>query len=337
MGVTIKEIAKLAGVSITTVSLIINGKDQSIGAETRERVLKIIEDQNYVPNTIARSMITKQTNTLGLLIPDITNPYFATMARGIEDAAGKSGYRVILCNTDEDLDKEMEYLQLLRKQNVDGVILVAAAVSELAGAGVYESFQRPLVFLDRKGSGAMEAQAHVGFDNRKGAYLAVCHLIEAGHKKIGCITGPMKNRSAQERYQGYLDALAQAGMPVNPQWVVEGDYQMIGGERGIRALKDTGITACMVSNDWMAYGAYKACYEEGIRIPEDLSLVGFDDLTISQVMIPPLTTVHQPNIAMGTAAVQALVEWIRIGKPPKDQVIYEAKLVIRKSVRRMDK
>jgi LacI family transcriptional regulator len=330
MSVTMKEIAKMAGVSITTVSMVINGKDQSIGAETKARVLRIIEEQQYVPNGIARSMITKQTSTLGLLIPDITNPYFATMARGIEDAASKAGFHVILCNTDESLEKEIEYLQLLRKQNVDGVILVSAAVVEHVERRIRKEIQKPLIFLDRRGSDQTEAS--VGFENRKGAYLATKHLIEAGHRSIGCITGPLENRSAAERYKGYQDALNEAGIKWNQDLVVEGDYQMTGGETGIRNLKNKGITACFIANDWMAYGAYKACYEEGIRIPSDLSIVGFDDLIISQAMIPPLTTIHQPNTEMGKTAVQQIVEWIQSGNQPKGNTMFEPILVIRDSV-----
>lgn len=332
MKITMKEIAKMAGVSVTTVSLIINGKDQSIGAETRERVLKLIEETGYVPNGIARSMITKQTRTLGLMIPDITNPYFASMARGIEDAARKAGYHVILCNTDENQKRELEYLQLLRRQNVDGVILVSAATAEHEEKQILKEFKKPLIFLDRRGT--EQTEASVGFDNRKGAYQAVCHLIESGHEKIGCITGPLKNKSAQERYQGYLDALKEAKLDPNPEWVVEGDYQMAGGEAGIRILKDRGVTACLIANDWMAYGAYKACYEEGIQIPQDLSIIGFDDLLISQAMIPPLTTVHQPNIAMGEMAVEQIVSWIQSGKPPKESKLFEPRLVVRNSVRK---
>jgi len=330
MKMTMKEIAKMAGVSVTTVSLIINGKDQSIGAETRERVLKLIEETGYVPNGIARSMITKQTSTLGLMIPDITNPYFASMARGIEDAARKAGYHVILCNTDENQERETEYLQLLRRQNVDGVILVSAATVEHEEKRILKEFKKPLIFLDRRGT--KQTEASVGFENRKGAYMAVRHLIEAGHNKIGCITGPLENKSAQERYQGYLDALKEAKLDPNPKWVVEGDYQMAGGEAGIRTLKDQGVTACLIANDWMAYGAYKACYEEGIQIPEDLSIVGFDDLEISKAMIPPLTTVHQPNIEMGQMAVEQIVSWIQSGKPPAESKMFEPRLVVRNSV-----
>jgi LacI family transcriptional regulator len=276
-------------------------------------------------------MITKQTSTLGLLIPDITNPYFATMARGIEDAASQAGFRVILCNTDENQEKEAEYLQLLRKQNVDGVILVSAAVAEYAERRILKEFQKPLIFLDRRGTDQTEAS--VGFENRKGAYLATKHLIEAGHRRIGCITGPLKNMSARERYQGYQDALKEAGIDLNSDWVVEGDYQMAGGEAGIRSLKNRGITACFIANDWMAYGVYKACYEEGIRIPADLSIVGFDDLMISQAMIPPLTTIHQPNTEMGKTAVQQIVSWIKSGNQPKESTMFEPELVVRNSVR----
>ena len=266
------------------------------------------------------------------MIPDITNPYFASMARGIEDAARKAGYHVILCNTDENQKREMEYLQLLRRQNVDGVILVSSATAEHEEKQILKEFKRPVIFLDRRGTAQTEAS--VGFDNRKGAYLAVRHLIESGHEKIGCITGPLKNKSAKERYQGYLDALKEAKLDPNPEWVVEGDYQMAGGEAGIRILKDRGVTACLIANDWMAYGAYKACYEEGIQIPQDLSIIGFDDLTISQAMVPPLTTVHQPNIAMGEMAVEQIVSWIQSGKPPKVSKLFEPRLVVRNSVRK---
>lgn len=334
MAVTIKDIAKLAEVSITTVSMILNKKDKDISEQTRQRVLSIIKEYNYAPSSIARSMVTKKTKIIGLMVPDITNLYFSDMARAIEDTANELGYNIVLCNTDDDQSKEIEYINILKEKSADGIIFVSAVLSnhdaivELSGNG------SPVVVLDRILEG--ENLKAVYFENTEGGHIAAKHLIEKGHKKIGCITGPLKNKSAKDRYEGYLKALKEAGICPDKEWVYEGDYKLSSGEKGIKTLLKSGVTAVFVCNDIMAYGVYKAANQLELNIPEDISLVGYDDLYMSEVIKPPLTTIYQPRREMGSEAVKMIIKMIE-GEAIEDGMIrFDPLLIERESVREAD-
>ncbi|WP_408011295.1 LacI family DNA-binding transcriptional regulator [Pseudalkalibacillus sp. A8] len=338
MSVTIKDIAKKANVSITTVSRVLNHKTEGIGQATRKKVLDIIEELDYRPNTIARSMITKQTNTIGLIIPDIRNPFFPELVRGVEDIANQSKYSVFLCNTDGDVDRESESLRLMKEKNVDGIVFTYAYASpskqleELAG-----NSKVPFVLLDR----GLDDQKFSGvyIDNEKAGHMATKHLLELSHTKIGCITGPRDIPNSKDRLKGYLKAFAESGIPAGENLIIEGDYQMEGGYLAAKTLLGKeNVTAIFAFNDLMAFGVYQAAADLGIRIPEDLSVVGFDNLKYNQLLKPKLTTIEQSAYKMGEIATEMLLKQLKEGSNVENKTIYlEPSMIVRESTKKLEK
>lgn len=320
MKVTIKEIAKEAGVSIGTVSRVVNQKDEGVGQETRKRVLDVIARLNYQPNTLARALITNQSKIIGLILPDISNPFFPLLTRGIEDCARDAGYRIFLCNTDDDTAKEREYIRVLKEHRVDGIIFTSTVMATPSEYLELRDLNIPVVVMDRRITdksaddehgasgvdGGIEGVNGVFVDNIGGAYAATQHLIALGHRKIGCITGPLSSRNACDRLEGYEQALRDAGIAPSPEWICQGDYKPAKGYEAAGRLIDKGIRAIFASNDLMAFGVYRAASERGLSIPEDLSVVGFDGILQSEFMMPPLTTVIQPTYEVGRAAMTLL-------------------------------
>ena len=331
MGITKKDIAKEANVSIATVSRVINNKDQSIRADTKERIQSIIKKHNYQPNRIARSMITKETATLGLIIPDIQNPFFPELVRGVEDFANENQYSVILCNTDGDINRERKYLDLMKEKNVDG-ILYTYAFTELSKPfkGFLKENNTPMVLLDRGEPGSKMSGVYV--DNEKAGYMATRHLIDLKHKRIGCITGPEHIENSKERFNGYHQALKEAGISLDETIIFVGDYQMKGGYEAAKKLIAEGVTAVFAFNDLMAFGIYQAAAELGVKIPDDLSVVGFDNIKYNHLLVPKLTTIEQSSYKMGETAVELLLKQIKnTEKQKKETIIIEPILVINES------
>lgn len=332
---TIYEIAKLAGVSPATVSRALNGTGY-VRAEVRERIRAIADSMDYHPNSLARGLLNKRTYTLGLVVPDITNPFFPAVARGVEDVAHTNGYGVILCNTDGNLQKEAKYLKMLRTKRVDGVVFTtsrvqASHVQDLLNAGV------PVVLADRRLDVMCDS---VSADNVDGAYQAVAHLLSLGHTRVAMITGPANLTTAQERLEGYKQALCEHGIAFSPRLVLEGDFRQESGYRLARDLLkiDPRPTAVFAANDLMAVGVLMSLEEQGIRVPEDMALVGYDDVVLSRVTRPRLTTVAQPKYEMGAIACELLIS--RISHPEKEpeKVLLKPRLVVRESsvVRRVE-
>lgn len=330
MTVTIRDIARLADVSTTTVSRIINNKPYAASEATTKKVLEIIEEMNYKPNPLARGLITKKTKTIGLIIPDIANPFFPEIARGVEDIANKMGFNVFLCNTDDDLKKERKYIDALREKYVDGIILTVASDPRYEHIAELEKSEIPIVMMDRQ-VGHEEGKC-VFIDNLEGGYLATRHLIDLGHKRIGCITGPLKTKGAIDRYKGYEKALMEKGIEIDKNLVVESNYKIEGGmEATKKLLHHKDLTAIFVCNDTMAYGAYKELKRKGYKIPEDMSIVGFDNIYLSQMLEKELTTVCQPTYKMGVAAAEMLIKVIDGKKINKKQLCFKPELIVRKS------
>lgn len=330
MKVTIKDIAKRSGVSATTVSRIINNKAEGIRQETRERVLKVIEEMNYRPNSIARSMVTKRTNTIGLIIPSITNPFFPEVVRGVEDVANASQYNVFLGNTDSSFRKEVDYLELMKEKNVDGIIFTGPHESQ--DEEFYDSMQEykiPIVLMDR--GQQVEHFSGVYTDNVKGGYLATKHLLDLSHRRIGLITGPSNTFSSHERLQGCVKALHEYGLPVDESLILSGNYLLEEGYEAAKVLLQKQVTAIFAFNDLMAYGVYRAAFEMGLSVPEDLSVVGYDNLPYNQLLVPPLTTIDQSAYQMGETAAKLLLNELNNKKAEKKQVIKEPTLIIKGS------
>jgi len=303
---TIRDVARLAGVSTMTVSRVINSSGYT-SQDTRTRVERAIAELGYVPNAVARHLRSKRTKTLALVLSDITNPFFTTIARGVEDVAGPRGFGVMFCNTDESESEEMDYLQMLIQRQVDGVLLVPAGNSVeplrlLRAQGV------PVVVLDRRVNSRRVDQVRT--DSVAGAYTLVRHLVELGHRRIAILTGRRIISTSVDRVAGYQKALAEVGVDVDQSLVRYGGYGLAGGYRMAHEVLAASPqpTALFAANNFIAFGALQALHEAGLRVPEDISLVCFDDLPEEWLIDPFLTVVGQPAYEMGHRAAELLFE-----------------------------
>ncbi|WP_003542274.1 LacI family DNA-binding transcriptional regulator [Desulfotomaculum nigrificans] len=331
MTVTIKDIAKKAGVSYATVSRALNNRPE-VNEKTRREIQKLAEEMGYKPNALARGLVTKETKTLGLIIPDITNPFFPEVARGVEEAAAQAGYNVFLCNTNWLAAKEETYLEVLEEKRVDGLILASVAkdcdvVKRVIKRGT------PLVLVNRV---LKDVDAHyVVIDNNKGSFQVVEHLLGLGHRIIGFIGGLAHVEATRERLQGYRLALASAGIPVDEDLIRLGTFKKESGyENTISLMKDCKKkpTAIFAANDVLALGVIQAVQDCGLQVPEDVAVIGFDDIPFAAYAEVSLTTVAQPKYTMGEMAAKILIEEIKEGpSKEKKHVVLQPKLVIRKS------
>jgi LacI family transcriptional regulator len=305
MGLTIKDIAILAGVSKTTVSKVINKKDENISNATKEKILQIVKENNYVPNKIAQGLVTRKTYTIGLLIPDIRNPFFTEISRGVEDFASENGYNTILCNTDENYEKEKEYFSMLCEKMVDGIIF-APSSNVSYEKDIYSNFNTPVVLVD-KNIKVKNAKGVVKVDNKNGTYEATKHLIKNGHTEILYLSGPLKNDITKERLNGYIRALEKNNLTYKKENIVEGRYRYEWAYEYIKNLEQINFTGVCCANDLIALGAIRALKEKNIKIPQEISIVGFDDIETAKLIEPPLTTIRQPAYEMGKCASEILI------------------------------
>jgi len=333
MKITIKEIAKLAEVSTATVSKILNKKDKNISDSTRQRVLDIVKEQNYIPNTIARSLVTRQTKTIGLVIPDIANPFFPELARGAEDRASECGYNIIFCNTDDNLEKEEKYINMLQEKMIDGIIFTQSA-KRTKGFEKLTIGSTPIVLIDRD----MNLEGVVGkvlVDNFNGAHEGVSYLLEKGYRKIAFITGALTSNTSKNRLKGYKKALEDFGLSYNEDYVLAGEYRSEWGFKAIKKLFDNKIDfdAVFCGNDLIALSVIKALKIAGKSIPEDVGVLGFDDIYMSKFIEPELSTIRQPNYEMGYKAVEMLVNILEnpTEENIKRELVLNTELIIRES------
>ncbi|MHB9145783.1 MAG: LacI family DNA-binding transcriptional regulator [Symbiobacteriia bacterium] len=325
---TIKDVARTAGVGVATVSRVINGSGY-VSEDSRQRVLEAVERLHFQPSRAARSLATGRSATVALVLPDITNPFFPSIARGVEDAASAAGYTVILCNTDDDPEQEAMYLNLLRQQRVDGVVLAACAPTNREQWRQFAA-RIPVVLTDRRLEGAIDHS--VAVNNVAGGYLAARHLIDLGHRSIGFISGPAGLSTSAERRQGFEQALHEVGALPRPEWMCTGDFRYQSGYNCAGQLQQQGVTALFAVNDMMAIGAIRAIEDAGRRVPEDVAVVGFDDILLASMTKPGLTTIGQPTYQMGVMAMDMLLERMRSDAPVgPQQLILEPSLVIRES------
>jgi LacI family transcriptional regulator len=331
---TIREVAESAGVSYATVSHVINNT-RVVTQETRERVLAAMAALNYRPNALARSLRQGKTNTLGLVLPDSANPFFAEISRSIEDAAFKKGYSVFLCNTELDTQRELFYVDVLSKKQVDGIIFVAAG-DQADSLDFLLRENMPVVMIDRDLPN-VEVDA-VLTDHQLGGYLATHHLIELGHKRIACIAGPSSITPSAERITGYRKALEEAGLPCDENLILRGDYHAQSGMEITQLIlkMDPRPTAIFALNDLMALGALRAAAEAGYSVPRDLAVVGYDDLELARFTTPPLTTIAQPKKEIGAQAVTLLVDQMTRKNRVPNRVVLAPALIIRRSTKELD-
>lgn len=301
--VTIRDVAAEAGVSITTVSRALNETGR-VGAATRERVLAAAKRLSYQPNDLARSLHGVATGTIAVLVPDITNPFFPELVNGIQTVANEHGRLLLLCQTGEDSDTAVQELLNLRRKRVDGVVLVGGlGGSQLAAAAAGMS----VVTVDRDTN--IEGASVVCSDHRRGGRLATEHLIELGHEHIAHISGPGHLSVAQDRQEGYREALESAGLSFDESLVVEGDFLENSGYDAVRAMRRRRrqFSAVFCGNDLMAIGALRALDEVGLAVPTDVSVIGFDDIHLASYVRPGLTTVHQAIEQLGRRAAELLI------------------------------
>jgi LacI family transcriptional regulator len=307
--VTIKDVARESGVNISTVSRALNN-GYGVNEQTRKHVVAVAARLNYRLNRVARGLVTGRSHSLALLVSDIRNPFFAEVARGAEDAARAEECDLLLCNSDLDPGKQMQYVKSLLEKRVDGILMNSVSVldrdqqAQLAACGV------PIVLLNR--SASSRAFSTVCADNETGGALAAQYLLDLGHRKIAHLTGPRQHGNLTDRTRGFVRTLESAKDPVHPI-VIHGRFNFSGGAELTRKLLDDhpDVTAIFAGNDVMACGAVRAILDRGLRIPDDLSLIGFDNIELSSVIHPPLTTIHQPKYEMGRAAVEILLRLAR--------------------------
>lgn len=305
---SIYDVARESGVSVFTVSAVVNKKSH-VGKKLRERVEAAIRKLNYRPNLIARSLAKQRTHTIGMIVPDIANPFFPMVVRGAEDAAQKHGYNLLLCNSDDNLDKEASAIELLLSKRVDGILLTKAAGDLLPPLRqMIKEMNIPFVLVMR--TYPKLTKDAVITDDYQGAYDAVCHLARAGRRRIGLVSGPLKVSNAMARWQGFHDALKAQGLSFDPKLVIEGDYRIESGFRAGHALLSHHPDGIYVANHLMTIGLLKAAEEMGLSCPDDFGLVSFDDYPWLGVFRPRLTTVELPKHQLGSEAAKLLIERI---------------------------
>ena len=327
-----KDIAKMAGVSLGTVSHVLN-ESAGVREPLRQRVLKAVQAVGYQPSQLARGLRRDKTNMIGMIIPDITNPFFPAVVRGAEDVAFSNGFRLILCNSDNDHSKELVHLNELRTYLPAGLIVIPSNFSDLtAQAESYRRAGTEVVCIDRLPK--HWSGDSVTADNEKGAYDATRWLIQMGHTKLSAITGPLHLTNAKERLDGFKRAIRKARLHLAPEHIQETTFDKQGGYTKALILLRLipRPTAIFAGNDTIALGALIAIREVGLRCPEDISLMGFDDLDLAETTNPALSSVSQSGYQLGTAAVRILLDRLEGDKGPAKHLVLETSLKLRNSV-----
>jgi len=335
---TLEEVAKLAGVSRSTVSRVVN-QHPNVRPEVRERVWEVIRKTGYQPHAAARSLATRRTRVIGLIIPQavttlFTDPYFPILIRGIADACNAHNYHLMLSLfsrrrvQESRARQDLLYQQVLRSRYLDGVVVSSAPLDDPIFPRLLEDGV-PFVLIGRYSN---ERASYVDVDNVVGARMAVEHLLRLGHERVATITGPLNMCAGQDRLEGYRQALAARGIQVDEDLIAEGDFTEQGGQAAMRRLLPHRPTAVFAASDMMAVGAIKVLREAGLRVPEDVAVVGFDDIPLASMVEPPLTTVRQPIEQLGSMAVELLVSLMENpGEETVHRVVLPTELVIRAS------
>lgn len=327
-----KEIAKIAGVSLGTVSHVLNGS-AVVREPLRKRVMDAVDALGYQPSQLARGLRRDKTNMIGMIIPDVTNPFFPAVVRGAEDVAFENGYRLVLCNTDNDHAKEIAHLNELRTYLPSGLIVIPSNFSDLtAQAESYRRSGTAVVCVDRlpKDWNGDTVTAN----NERGAYEATNYLLRQGHTQLAIITGPRHLTNAQDRLKGFRRALHEKKIHIGPEYVQEASFDQHGGHAKTMLLLRMipRPTVIFAGNDMIAFGALLAFRDARLHCPDDISLIGFDNLDLAEMTSPPLSSVSQPGYQMGTTAARMLIERVRGDHGPAKHVVIETALKVRDSV-----
>jgi LacI family transcriptional regulator len=332
MSATLKDIARESGLNPSTVSRALSG-GYGVHEKTREKVLAIAEKLNYHPNLIARGLVTGRSHTIGLLISDIRNPYFADLVRGAEDAAYASGFDIVLCNSDLDPVKQMKYFRSLREKRVSGILTSSVAALNRSEIDELDSYGIPIVVFDE--TRRTRHLSTVLADNFQGGGLAGKYLMGLGHSVIAHLTGPREMGNLAQRCAGFLKALKTSSNGVTPI-VMRGLHTYHGGYEMAKKLfsRHPSVTAIFAANDVTAFGVLQAVLETGMSVPGDISLIGFDNVQLAGITHPPLTTVEQPKYEMGQAAIEILLSQSKEhGERVPEHRRFGVRLIERKSCR----
>ncbi|OOF87446.1 HTH-type transcriptional repressor PurR [Rodentibacter ratti] len=333
---TIKDVAKMAGVSTTTVSHVIN-KTRFVAKETEEAVQHAIKTLKYSPSAVARSLKVNTTKSIGMIVTTSEAPYFAEIIHAVEEHCYRQGYSLFLCNTQNDPEKVKNHLEMLAKKRVDGLLVMCSEYTQTSLNLLANFSTVPMVVMDWGPNGDTDI---IDDNSFTGGYLATKHLIDCGHKEIGIIAGELTKTTARTRYEGFEKAMKDAGLIINKNWVMEGYFEPEDGYECMnKILTQTNLpTAVFCCNDVMALGAISAITEKGLRVPDDISIIGYDNIHSSRFYAPPLTTIHQSKSRLGAQAVNLLFE--RISQKDKDdlsqtqsRIDIHPELVVRKSVK----
>ncbi|WP_209215495.1 ribose operon transcriptional repressor RbsR [Erwinia sp. QL-Z3] len=328
---TMKDVARLAGVSTSTVSHVINN-NRFVSDAVREKVTTAISQLNYAPSALARSLKLNQTRTIGMLLTASSNPFYSEVVRGVERSCYERGYSLVLCNTDGDENRMNRSLETLLQKRVDG-LLIMCTESHIPSVEILTRYPSiPSVMMDWS---PFDGGSDIIQDNSLlGGEMATRHLISRGYTRIACIAGPQDKTPARLRLEGFHQAMKQAGLPVLPGYIVAGDLEFEGGYNAMNQLLALNPLpqAVFTSNDAMAVGVYHALYQAGLSVPQDIAVIGYDDIELARYMTPPLTTIHQPKDELGELAIDTLLH--RLAEPGGSQqlLVLTPELVERGSV-----
>jgi LacI family transcriptional regulator len=329
---TIKDVAKHAGVSTSTVSHVLN-KTRFVSDKVNARVKQAVDELQYAPSALARSLKLKHTRTFGMLVTTSTNPFFAEVVKGVERRCYEQGYNLILCNTEGDLQRIRFKIDMLLQKKVDGLLLMSDEIVSLN----FDIFSRhkavPTVVMD---CGEISFPSDKILDNsHQGGCLATQHLIDKGHREIGCITGTLNHPAAVKRLAGYKQAMQEAGLCINEDWIATGEFECEGGKQAFDAIFATGTmpTAIFVGNDMMAMGVINMAHKQGLSVPDDLSIIGYDDIKLAKFITPSLTTIHQAKFNLGRKAFDTLLDKIHSKREANLEIQLDPVLVERDSVK----
>ncbi len=334
MRVSIKDIARAAGVSHPTVSRALSDSPL-ISEETKARIQRLAQEMGYSPNALARGLVTRQTYSVGVVVTTIADPFVAEVVQGVEATAHDHGYTVILCNSEATPEREIASVEMLHSKRVDGVIVTASRVGALY-LDYLEQTGGPIVLVNNHNEESGRYTFTVGVDNRRGGRLAAEHLVQLGHRRIAYVAGPANHSSDLDRLAGYRQALAKGGIEFDPALVIPGNGRPDGGEAALQAILalDPRPTAVFCYNDMTAIGLIHAAQQVGLSIPQDIAVVGFDDILFASYLYPPLTTIAQPKVEMGRQAMDMVLALITAKEESEEElanIVVQGKLIVRAS------
>lgn len=330
MKITINEVAKLAGVSKATVSRVMNNS-KPVNPEKHERVLNAIAELEFKPNPVARGLVHKRTGLIGVVIPDITNPFFAELVKGVEEVVGERNYNMILCNTTHSADKELAYLNMLKEKYVDGIIFMTAKVSH-EHREFFRKSQLPVTFINRKCDDIHIASLDI--DNYQAAYDMTTFFLKRGHRRVAIIRAPLTDKtSGYERYRGYQDAMAAYGIEPDASLVMRSNFKIESAYKTVKKFlkEQQPVTAIFATSDLMAIGAIRCLHDHNLEVPHQVEVAGFDDIPMASYYSPSITTVRQPILEMGRQATRLLIKVINGEKVKSKNVILPYQLIPRES------